>query len=134
LEFFVISNFEISAPQCSTHYTPDGRGNIQDIVVRQNIDLSEIIVMDILDSDHLTIMFSIMDPVRTRESLDPVEKPTDWELCQSLASELVLPNIKMYSSNEPGKYARDFVASLVSAHGQSTRKTTKLIGNTKYLS
>jgi hypothetical protein len=25
LELFVISNFDISASQCSTHYTPDGR-------------------------------------------------------------------------------------------------------------
>jgi hypothetical protein len=28
-----------------------------------------------------------------REALDPVEKLTDWELFQSLASELISPNI-----------------------------------------
>jgi hypothetical protein len=28
LELFVSFNFEISAPQYSTHYTPDGRGNV----------------------------------------------------------------------------------------------------------
>jgi hypothetical protein len=37
LELFVSSNFEISAPQCSMHYTPDGRGDVLDIVVYQNI-------------------------------------------------------------------------------------------------
>jgi hypothetical protein len=38
-------------------------------------------------------MFSILDPVRKREALDPVVKPTDWELFQILASELMSPNI-----------------------------------------
>jgi hypothetical protein len=40
-------------------------------------------------------MFSILDPVRTREALDPVEKLTDWELFQSLASELILQISKL---------------------------------------
>jgi hypothetical protein len=31
-------------------------------------------VSDILDSDHLAVMFSILRPVRTREDLEPVEK------------------------------------------------------------
>jgi hypothetical protein len=70
------------------HYTPDGRGNVLNIVVHQNIRLSEVIVTDILDSNHLPIMFSILDPVRTREVLGPVEKLIeDWELFQSLTSE-----------------------------------------------
>jgi hypothetical protein len=30
-------------------------------------------------------MFSLVDPVREREALDPVEKLTDWELLQSLS-------------------------------------------------
>jgi hypothetical protein len=34
LKSFVSSNFKISAPQCSTHYTPDGRGNVLNIVVQ----------------------------------------------------------------------------------------------------
>jgi hypothetical protein len=45
----------------------------------QIVRLSEIIVTDFLDSDHLPIMFSIPDPVRGREALDPFEKITDWE-------------------------------------------------------
>jgi hypothetical protein len=37
LELFVCSNFEILALQCSTNYTPDGRGDILDIAVHQNV-------------------------------------------------------------------------------------------------
>jgi hypothetical protein len=73
LELFFSSNLEVSAPQSSMHYTSDGRDVVLDIVVHQNISLSEVIVMDILDSDHLPIIFNILDPVRMRETLDPVE-------------------------------------------------------------
>jgi hypothetical protein len=37
LELFFSSNFEISTPQSSMHYTPDGRGDVLDIVVHQNM-------------------------------------------------------------------------------------------------
>jgi hypothetical protein len=63
----------MSAPQFSTHYTPDGRGDALDTVVYQIVRLSEVTVTDILDSDQLPILFRIMDPVRTRKALDPVE-------------------------------------------------------------
>jgi hypothetical protein len=75
-------------------------------------------------------MFSIPDPVRTREALDPVEKLTDWELFQSLVSELISPSIQILSSNEADKAPRDFAAS---AYRISARKTTILGRNTKYL-
>jgi hypothetical protein len=133
LELFVSSNFEISTPQCSTHCTPDGRGDTLDIVVYQNVRLSEVIVSDILDSDHLPIMFSILDPVRTREASVPVEKLTDWELLQSLVSELVTLNIQIYSSNKAYKAARDFAASIASAYRLSTRKLLNSTRNMKYL-
>jgi hypothetical protein len=38
-------------------------------------------------------MFNIPGPVRTREALDPVKNLTDWELFQSLASEIITPDI-----------------------------------------
>jgi hypothetical protein len=60
-----------------------------------------------------------LDPVKTREDLDLFEKLTGWELLQSLASELVSPNIQINSSNA----ARDFAASTASAYRVSTRKT-----------
>jgi hypothetical protein len=66
LKLFVITDFEILAPQGPTHCTPDGRGDVLDIVVHQNVRLSEVTVTGIQDSDHVPIMFSILDPVRTR--------------------------------------------------------------------
>jgi hypothetical protein len=126
LELFVSTNFEISAPQCSTHHTPDGTGDVLDIVLHQNVRLSAVIVSDILNSDHLPIMSSILGPVTTRETLDPVEKLTAWELFQSLASELISPSIQIHSSIEADKAARDFAAPLASAYRISTRKTSIL--------
>jgi hypothetical protein len=32
MELFVSSNYEIPAPQCSTHHALDGRGDVLDIV------------------------------------------------------------------------------------------------------
>jgi hypothetical protein len=52
LSLFDVQEFEISAPQCPTHYSPAGNGDVLDIVVYQNIRVSDIIVSDILDSDH----------------------------------------------------------------------------------
>jgi hypothetical protein len=42
-----------------------------------------------LDSDHLPVMFTILEPVRMREVVDPIEKQTYWDLFQSLTSELI---------------------------------------------
>jgi endonuclease/exonuclease/phosphatase family metal-dependent hydrolase len=50
LQVFDASDFEISAPQCPTHYSPVGNGDVLDIVVHKNIRLSNVIVSDILDT------------------------------------------------------------------------------------
>jgi hypothetical protein len=70
-------DFEISAPQCPTHYSPERNGDILDIVVHKNIRLSDVTVSDILDSDHLPIIFHILDHVRTKQSSKPLEKFID---------------------------------------------------------
>jgi hypothetical protein len=57
----------------------------------KDVRLSEIRVLGILYSDHLLIMFCILDHIKAREILDPVEKFTGWEQFQSLASALVSP-------------------------------------------
>jgi hypothetical protein len=67
-------------------------------MAHHNIQLTEVTVKDILDSNQIPIMFSILDPVKMRETVDPVEKLMNWELFQSLTSELVSPNIQIYSS------------------------------------
>jgi hypothetical protein len=67
-------------------------------------------------------MFSILDPIRTREALDPIEKLREWEVFQSLASELISPNIQIHSSNKDAKAAHDFAASMSSAYRLSISK------------
>jgi hypothetical protein len=52
LELFHKNEFEISAPQCPTHYSPAGNCDILDIVVHQNIGLSVVTISNILDLDH----------------------------------------------------------------------------------
>jgi endonuclease/exonuclease/phosphatase (EEP) superfamily protein YafD len=70
LDLFVNCNFEISASQHPTHFVPDGRGDVLDIVVHKDVRLSEVSVLDIMDSDHLPIMFCILDHINVREILD----------------------------------------------------------------
>jgi hypothetical protein len=82
---FDLSEFEISAPQCPTHYSAAGNVNVLDIVVHQNISVSDIIVSDILDPDHLPVIFHILDHVKIRNLSEPIEHFTDWDRFQSLA-------------------------------------------------
>jgi hypothetical protein len=37
LQLFDVNDFEISAPQYPTHYSPAGNGDVLDIVAHQNI-------------------------------------------------------------------------------------------------
>jgi hypothetical protein len=124
LDLFVNCNFEISAPQHPTHFVSDGRGDVLDIVVHKDIQLSKVRMLDIMNSDHLPTMFCILDHVKAREILDPVEKFTDWERFQSLTSALLSPRIKINSCTETDKAARNFAASVVSEYRLSTETTT----------
>jgi hypothetical protein len=124
LELFDISDFEISAPHCPTHYSPAGNGDVLDTVFHQNVRLSKVIVSDVLDSDHLPIVFLVLDNVTTRNLSDPVEKFTDWDQFQSLAFDLVSPRIQINSEAEADKAARDFTASIASAYRLATSKVT----------
>jgi hypothetical protein len=124
LQLFDASDFETSAPHCPTHYSLVGNGDVLDIVVHKNIRLSNVIVSDILDSDHLPIIFHIMDQVKTKTISAPPEKFTDWERFQSLASNLISPKIEINSGPEAEKAARAFTASTTSAYRLSTSKIT----------
>jgi hypothetical protein len=68
LQLFNVNDFEISTPQHPTHYSPAGNGDVLDIVVYQNIRLSHVIVSDILDSDHLPIIFHTLVHVTTKKN------------------------------------------------------------------
>jgi hypothetical protein len=119
-----VNELEISAPQCPIHYSLTEKGDVLDIVVHKNVQLSEVIVSDIFDSDHLTILFHSMDYIRTRKLSDPVDKFRDWERFQSLASELILPRIQINSGEVEEKAAHDFTASIASAYKLATSKIT----------
>jgi hypothetical protein len=97
---------------------------VLDIVGHQNIRVSDVIVSDILYSDHLPILFHILDHVKIRNLSEPIEKFTDCERFQSLASELMSPIIESNSGVEADKAARDFTASTVSVYRLSTSKIT----------
>jgi hypothetical protein len=60
-------------------------------------------VTDILDSDHLPIIFDILDHVRTKNVSAPLEKFTDWERFQSLASNLISPRLEINTGVEADK-------------------------------
>jgi hypothetical protein len=124
LNLLNINDFEMSEPQRPTHYYPMGNGDVLEIVVHKNVRLSEVIVSDILDSDLIPIIFHLLDHIRSRNLSDPVDKFTDWERFQRLASELISPKIKINSEEEADKAARDFTASIASAYRIATSKIT----------
>jgi hypothetical protein len=101
-----------------------GNGDVLDILVHKNIRFSDVIVSDILDSDHLPIIFHILDHVRTKQISKLLEKFTDWERFQSLASNLVSLRVEINSGVEADKAARAFTASVTSAYRLSTIKIT----------
>jgi hypothetical protein len=95
LDLFDNKEFEISASQSPTCYSPAGNGDVLDIVVHRNVRLSDITVSDTLDSDHLPIIFHILDHVRSRDPSAQVEKFTDWDRFQSLPLILFHLNSKL---------------------------------------
>jgi hypothetical protein len=97
MALFDLSEFESLAPQYPTHYSSAGNGDVLDIVAHQNIRVSDVIVSDILDSDHLPIISQILDHVNIRNLSEPTEKFTDWDRFQSLDSELISPRIEINS-------------------------------------
>jgi hypothetical protein len=119
-----INEFEISASQCPTHYSSTGNGGMPDIVVHKNVQMSEVIVSDILDSDHVPIIFYLLDLIRSRNLSNPFDKFTDWERFKRLASELIAPKIQINSEEEANKAAREFTATIALAYKMGTRKIT----------
>ena len=79
LEVFDSNESEIAAPQCQSLH-PARSGDVLDIVVSHNIQLADIIVSYVLDSDHLPVIFHILDHIIFTDLLAPLEKFADWEL------------------------------------------------------
>jgi hypothetical protein len=95
----------------------------------KNIRVSDVIVSDILDSDHLPIIFHILDYVKIRNLSDHIEEFTDWDRFQSLPSELTSQKIEIISGVEADKAARNYKTSIASAYRLSTCMTTLLYLN-----
>jgi hypothetical protein len=76
MALFNLSEFEISVPQCSTHYYPAGNGDVLDIVVHQNIRVSDVTISDIFASDHIPVVYRILDHVKIRNLSEPASELT----------------------------------------------------------
>jgi hypothetical protein len=59
---------EISAPRFPTHYSPAENGDVLDIFVHKNVQLSEVTVSDVLDSGYLPIVFHLLGIFQTRST------------------------------------------------------------------
>jgi hypothetical protein len=101
--------------------SPVGNCDVLDIVVHQIIRMSDVIVSDILDLDHLPIIFHILDYIKIRTLSEPIEKFTDWDLFQSLALE-ISPTYKINLGVKADRVVRDFTASVASAYSLATSK------------
>jgi hypothetical protein len=77
------------------HYSPAGNSDMLDTVVHKNVQLLE--VSDIGDSDHLPIIFHILDHIKTTKLSGQIEKFTYWKQFQSLPPELISPRIQINS-------------------------------------
>jgi hypothetical protein len=101
-----------------------GNGNVLNIVAHKNVQLPEVIIPDILDSDNQPIIFHLLNLVRTRNTWPMVGKFTDWDWFQSLTSELISPRIQIKLGKEVDKVACNFTASIALAYRLSTSKIT----------
>jgi hypothetical protein len=106
LNLLHIIEFEMSAPQCPKHYPRAGNSDVLDIAVHKNARLSEVTVSDILNSDHLPIVFHLLDHVGTGNLSDPIK-------------------------NSQNKASRVFTVSIASAYKLLTSKITLSYLNTK---
>jgi hypothetical protein len=124
MAIFFLCKFKVSAPQCPTHYSPVGNGDMLDTVIHQNIRVSDVTVSDILDLDHISAVFHILDHVKIKNLLEPTEESTDLDWFESLTSELISPRIEINMRVEANKVAHNFPASVASAYMLLTSKVT----------
>jgi hypothetical protein len=108
---FDVNEFEISVAQCCIHYSPVGSGGILAIVVHQNIRLSGVVVSDILDSDHLPIVFLVPDHIKMKNLLDQLKNSQIGNGFKALPY-LISYRIEINSEEEADKAARYFTEKL----------------------
>jgi hypothetical protein len=92
LDLSDVNDFEISVPQSPTHYSTMGNGDVFDIVVHQNVWLSDVILTS-------WTPITYQSPSAYRIMLQQLifwtqlKKFTDWERFQNLASDLISPRL-----------------------------------------
>jgi hypothetical protein len=94
MALFDLTEFEISAPKCPTHYSLAGDGDVLNIMIHQNIRVTDVLSL-IFWIHHLPIIFHILDHVKIMNLSEPIEKLTDLDQFQSLASKLISPRIEI---------------------------------------
>jgi hypothetical protein len=85
-----------------------------------------VIVYDILHSNRLLLVSHILDHGKTKNISESVEKFTDWERFQQIASDLLSPRIEINSEEEADKVAPDFTTSITSIYRLPASKITLL--------
>jgi hypothetical protein len=103
------NEFEISAPQCPTHYSLRKMVTCSILLWTRMSGCQKSLSLIFWTQDHLPIVFHLLDHIRTRNLSDPDDKFTDWERFQSLAFELISPWIQINWEKEADKAARDFI-------------------------
>lgn len=66
-----------------------------DIAVHKNVRLSEVIVSEVLDYDHLSLVFHLLHQSASWKISAPYDKFTDWKRFLGLASEVIEPRFKI---------------------------------------
>jgi hypothetical protein len=94
------------------------------VVLHKNTRISEINLLEILDSDHIPILSYMLDHVSTKDILAPVVTFTDRDRFQSLVSDLISPSTQIHTFKDAEGTARKFTASVASAYRLSTHKIT----------
>jgi len=102
--------FQISVPQHLTHCTPQETDGLFDNALNKNVRLSNVTVWCALTQITQPMFFHILDHVRTKGTLNRVEKFIELERFQSFASELTSLRIQIDSGGETDKAARYFTA------------------------
>jgi len=114
LTLLITNDFQISAPQSPTLYTPRGNGDAPEPSKCTSFRCH--CLRRSLDSDQLPIFFDILGHVSARDSSPRVETHTDWDLFPSPASDSVQPRLQINTVEEAERAAGAFAASVVSAY------------------
>lgn len=108
----------INAPTVPTHHWMGrGMGDVLDIVIYKNINISaDITVLQELSSDHLPIHFQLLEGANCFSSPQYLIKNTNWEDYKVLLGELTNPKLNINSKTDIETAISDLVAAINTAY------------------